>query len=120
LVVPGDYSDAGGHTAMNRLLDAKAEFTAVFAANDQSAYGAMLALHRRGLRVPQDVSIVGFDDLPTSSFIIPPLTTVHRSIHELGEAAAEAMIDLLAGRVPASKLSSATLAIRESTRSARL
>jgi LacI family transcriptional regulator len=119
LVVPGDYSDAGGHLAMNRLLDAKAEFTAVFAANDQTAYGAMLALHRRGLRVPQDVSIVGFDDLPTSSYIIPPLTTVHRSIHEVGEAAAEAMIDLLDGRVPVSKLSTATLAIRESTRSVR-
>ena len=119
LVAPGDYSDGGGHQAMTRLLDAKAEFTAVFAANDQSAYGAMLALHRRGLRVPHDISIVGFDDLPTSSYIIPPLTTVHRSINALGEAAAEAMIDLLDGRVPVSKLSSATLAIRESTRSVR-
>jgi LacI family transcriptional regulator len=119
LVVPGDYSDGGGHLAMNRLLDSKAEFTAVFAANDQMAYGGMLALHRRGLRVPQDVSIVGFDDLPTSSYIIPPLTTVHRSINELGEAAAEAMIDLLDGRVPVSKQSSATLAIRESTKPLR-
>jgi LacI family transcriptional regulator len=116
LVVAGDYSDGGGYQAMTRLLDSKAEFTSVFAANDQSAYGAMLALHRRGLRIPQDVSIVGFDDLPTSSFIIPPLTTVHRSINELGEAAAEAMIDLLDGRGPVSKLSTATLAIRESTR----
>ena len=69
--------------------------------------------------MPEDVAVVGFDDLPTSSYIIPPLTTVHRSINELGEAAAEAMIDLLEGRVPASKLSSATLAIRESTKPVR-
>jgi LacI family transcriptional regulator len=91
----------------------------VFAANDQTAYGAMLALHRRGLKVPQDVSLVGFDDLPTSSFTIPPLTTVHRSINEIGEGAAEAMIDLIEGRAPVAKASSATLAIRESTRPLR-
>jgi LacI family transcriptional regulator len=119
LVAEGDYTDAGGYQAMTRLLDAGAEFTAVFAANDQTAYGAMLALHRHGRRVPQDVSLVGFDDLPTSSFTIPPLTTVHRSINEIGECAAEAMIDLIEGRVPSAKVSSATLAIRESTRPLR-
>jgi LacI family transcriptional regulator len=119
LVVSGDYSDAGGYAAMNQLLDSGAKFTAVFAANDQSAYGAMLALHRKGLEVPRDVSVIGFDDVPTSSFMIPPLTTVHRSIKEIGGGAAEAMIDLVEGRVPAVKLPAATLAIRESTRSRR-
>jgi LacI family transcriptional regulator len=119
LVAPGDYSDAGGHAAMNQLLDSGAKFTAVFAANDQTAYGAMLALHRRGLKVPQDVSLVGFDDTPTSSFTIPPLTTVHRSIKAIGGGAAEAMIDLVEGRVPVAKVPSATLAIRESTRPLR-
>ena len=116
LVATGDYYDAGGYTAMNRLLNSKADFTAVFAANDQSAYGAMLALHRRGLAVPRDISLIGFDDLPSSSYTIPPLTTVHRSINEIGEGAAVAMIDLIEGRMPVMRLSSATLAIRESTR----
>ncbi len=101
---------------MNRLLDSGEKFPAVFAANDQSAYGAMLALHRRGLNVPRDISLIGFDDLPSSAFTIPPLTTVHRSIDEVGEGAAQAMIDLIEGRDPVVKLSSATLAIRESTR----
>lgn len=119
LVTTGDYSDAGGYAAMNRLLDAKADFTSVFAANDQTAYGAMLALHRRGHVVPRDVSIVGFDDLPTSSFTIPPLTTVHRGIAEIGEAAAEAMIDLIEGRAPRLRAASMTLAIRETTRPVR-
>jgi LacI family transcriptional regulator len=104
---------------MNQLLDSGAKFTAVFAANDQTAYGAMLALYRRGLKVPQDVSLVGFDDTPTSSFTIPPLTTVHRSIRAIGGGAAEAMIDLITGRVPVAKAPAATLAIRESTRPLR-
>ena len=119
LVAAGDYSDAGGYAAMNELLATGVDFTAVFAANDQSAYGAMLALHRAGLKVPKDVSLIGFDDLPTSSFTVPPLTTIHRSIHEIGQAAAEAIIDMIEGRPPAAKLSDATLAIRESTRPLR-
>jgi LacI family transcriptional regulator len=120
LVVQGDYTDAGGFRAMNDLLDSKVEFTALFAANDQTAYGAMLACHRRGYKIPGDISIVGFDDLPSSSFIIPPLTTVHRAINEIGERAAEAMIDLLEGRRPVSRVTHETLAIRESTRSIRV
>lgn len=119
LVVDGDYSDAGGYAAMTRLLDARVPFTAVFAANDQMAYGAMLALHRRGFVVPRDVSVVGFDDLPTSSFTVPPLTTVHRGIAEVGESAAQTVIDLLEGRAPRVREPAATLAIRESTRPLR-
>jgi LacI family transcriptional regulator len=119
LVAAGDYSEAGGHAAIHALLEARVEFTAVFAANDQTAHGAMLALHRRGLEVPQDVSVVGFDDLPISAFMIPPLTTVHRSIDEIGEGAAEAMIDLVERRAPRARISSPTLAIRESTRPLR-
>ncbi len=115
LVVAGDYTDAGGYAAMNRLLDTGESFTAVFAANDQSACGAMLALHRRGLEVPRDISVVGFDDLPSSSFTIPPLTTVHRSINEIAVTTAEAMVELIEGRTPAPRATPATLAIREST-----
>lgn len=119
LVTAGTYSDAGGQVAMTHLLDSGAQFTALFAANDQTAYGAMLALYRRGLRVPHDVSVVGYDDLPTSTFTIPPLTTVHRSISGIGECAAEAMIDLIEGRPATARVSDATLAIRESTRPLR-
>jgi LacI family transcriptional regulator len=119
LVAAGDYSELGGHAAITALLDSGVDFTAVFAANDQTAHGAMLALHRRGLKVPQDFSLVGFDDLPASAFMIPPLTTVHRSIDEIGDGAAEAMIDLIERRVPHAKVSSPTLAIRESTRPLR-
>jgi len=104
---------------MNELLDSRVEFTAVFAANDQTASGAMLALYRRGLKVPEDVSVVGFDDLAASAFTIPPLTTVHRSIDEIGEGAAEAIIDLIEQRTPRARVSSPKLAIRESTRPLR-
>ncbi len=119
LVAPGDYSEAGGHAAMTALLESGVEFTAVFAANDQSAYGAMLALHRRGMAVPKDVSVVGFDDLPSSAFTVPPLTTVHRSIDEIGEGAAEAVIDLIEQKTPKARVPAATLAIRESSRPLR-
>lgn len=119
LVVHGDYSENGGHKAMAELLDSRVDFTAVFAANDQTARGALLALHRRGLRVPDDVSVVGFDDLAGSAFTIPPLTTVHRSIDEIGECAAEAIVDLIERRAPRATVSAPTLAIRESTRALR-
>ena len=116
LVAAGNYTDAGGYEAINQLLDAGAKFTAVFTANDQTASGVLLALHRRGLRIPQDVSVVGFDDIPSSSFTIPPLTTVHRSTSEIGASAADAMLELIDGRTPVPNLAAATLAIRESTR----
>ena len=115
-VAHGDYTESGGHEAMGRLLDSGVEFTAVFAANDQTAWGAMLALHRRGLRVPDDVSVVGFDDLAGSAFTVPPVTTVHRSVEEIGDHAAEAIVDLVERRVPRAAMSAPTLAVRESTR----
>jgi LacI family transcriptional regulator len=119
LVVHGDYSETGGHAAIDHLLDSRIDFTAVFAANDQTAYGARLALHRRNLSVPGDVSLVGFDDLASSAYTIPPLTSVHRSIDEIGEGAAEAIVDLIERRTPTARVSPATLAIRESTRPMR-
>jgi len=79
LVVPGEYNEVSGLLAVNRLLEGQQLFTAIFAANDQMALGAALALHRRSLRVPEDISLVGFDDLPTSQYAIPPLSTVRRT-----------------------------------------
>ena len=78
LVVPGEYSEGSGLLAVNRLLEGRQQFTAIFAANDQMALGAALALLRRSLRVPDDISLVGFDDLPASLYAIPPLSTVHQ------------------------------------------
>jgi len=115
LMTVGDYQEAGGRQAIEQLLDAGRHFTAAFAANDQMAFGAALALHRRGLRVPQDVSLVGFDDLATASYSIPPLTTVHQPVLDLGRAAAAGMLALLAGRKPDTGLPPPQLVVREST-----
>ena len=117
LVAEGDYTAHGGLRGMNELLDAQAEFTAVFAANDETAYGAMLALHRRGIKVPQQVSVIGYDDLPASTFMIPPLTSVHRATAELGEHAAEAIIEMIEDRAVVKRETTPTLAVRDSTRS---
>jgi LacI family transcriptional regulator len=116
LVVASDYQEAGGFRAMNSLLDARVQFTAVITANDQMAYGARLALHRAGLRVPEDVSLIGFDDLPHSAFTLPPLTSVRQSVYEIGASAAKAMFNLLNKQNPPSKLVEAELVVRESTR----
>ncbi|MCP5270408.1 MAG: LacI family DNA-binding transcriptional regulator [Burkholderiaceae bacterium] len=118
LMTVGGYQEAGGRQAIEQLLDAGRHFSAVFAANDQMAFGAALALHRRGLRVPQDVSLVGFDDLATASYSIPPLTTVHQPVMDLGRAAATGMLALLAGRKPATGLPPPELVVRESTTAA--
>lgn len=116
LVVYGDYQESGGFRAMNDLLSNSAQFTAVIAANDQMAYGARLALHRAGLRVPEDVSLLGFDDLPHSAFTLPPLTSVRQSVYEIGTSAAKAMFDMLSKINPPSRLVEAELVVRESTR----
>lgn len=116
LVVPGLFHEESGLMAVERLIDSRERFTAIFAANDQMAFGANLALHRRGLRVPEDVSIVGFDDLAGATHCIPPLTTIHQAGLELGRCAAQALMDLLADRKPAVQLPEPRLIIRSSTR----
>jgi LacI family transcriptional regulator len=116
LVMPGDYTETGGLNAVNRLLDSRTTFTAIFAANDQTAIGAALGLYRRNVRVPDDVSLVGFDDLAPAKFAIPPLTTVRQSVYEIGYEAAAAMLDLLRGATPKVTLPRPQLVPRESTR----
>ena len=115
LIVHGDFSAVGGMLAMKQILDSRLDFTALFACNDQSAYGAALALYRQGMRVPDDVSVVGFDDLYDSRFTLPPLTTVNISIFEVGRAVATAIVDLVEGRPPSAKAPAAELVVREST-----
>lgn len=120
LVVPGDYLEVSGLLAVERLLQARQRFTAIFAANDQMALGAALGLQRHSLRVPDDVSVVGFDDLPASSYAIPPLSSVHQPAYELGRAAAAAMLQLLAGTKPDVQLPPPRLIARESSRLVRI
>ena len=114
-VVPGDFLERGGMDAAQRLIDSRIAFTALFCVNDQTAYGACLALHRNGLAVPGDVSVVGFDDLPSSSYRVPPLTTVRQSVRVLGERSAEAILQLLESERPRATLPQVELIVREST-----
>lgn len=116
LIVQGDFTEAGGMLAVNRLLDGHVPFTAIACSNDQTAIGALLALNRRNIRVPDDVSIIGFDDVAPARFSIPPLTSVHLSVYEAGAAAARSMLKLLRGEPTAQVLPEPRLAMRESTR----
>lgn len=97
LVQNGDFSTRGGRDAMQRLLKLKQRPTAVFAANDQSAFGAISVLQSAGLRIPEDMSVVGFDDVPSASQLHPALTTVRQPIAEMGRAAVNSLLGLVAG-----------------------
>jgi LacI family transcriptional regulator len=116
LVAQGDFTEAGGMMAVGRLLDGRVPFTAIACSNDQTAIGAMLALYRRNIRVPDDVSVIGFDDLQPARFSIPPLTSVHLSVYEAGETAARSILAMLCGAKPQHELPPPRLAMRESTR----
>jgi len=97
LLVKGDYTTHGGRGAAERLLALKKRPTAVFAANDQSAFGVMALLQERGVSIPEDISVVGFDDVPAASEMHPALTTVRQPIDELGRAAINALLARVAG-----------------------
>lgn len=89
LVAEGDWSAAGGERAMRQLLEEHPTLDAVFASNDQMALGALSAAHRLGRRVPQDLAVVGFDDIPESAYFYPSLTTVSRRNTESGHTATQ-------------------------------
>jgi LacI family transcriptional regulator len=116
LVAVGDWHEEGGLRATLQLLDSKAKFTALFCVNDQTAYGACLALYRNGLSVPGDVSVIGFDNLPSSAYRLPPLSSVGQSIGELGDLSAQAVLELITGRRPRFDPPPVELLIRESTK----
>ncbi len=94
-VVEGDFSEAGGEAIARRLVAEGASFDAIFAANDVMATGCLLALRGAGLRVPEDIAVAGFDDIPLARFV--GLTTVRVRIAELGEAAIARLVGLLDG-----------------------
>jgi LacI family transcriptional regulator len=96
LCVEGDFTEAGGYAAMQRLLPAQPD--AVFAASDVMALGALRALREAGRRVPDQVALVGFDDMPFAARTDPPLTTVRQPVHRTGQVAVETLIDLIEQR----------------------
>ena len=116
IVFQGDFLEYGGVLAMTRLLDSGKNFTAVFAANDQSAMGARLALYRRGIRVPEDVSLLGFDDIPVAAYLTPPLTTVRQPFYEIGLYLAATMLGMLGQDVGEVAIPSMELVIRETVK----
>ncbi|MFC4640397.1 LacI family DNA-binding transcriptional regulator [Deinococcus hohokamensis] len=91
-VLEGDWSAASGFGLTQELLAARTPFTGLLVGNDQMALGALWALHERGVSVPQDVSIVGFDDIPESRFFHPPLTTVRQDFGTLGALSLAALV----------------------------
>ena len=94
-IVQGDFSEQSGEAAIEALLKSGHEFDAVFAANDMMAIGALQALRQAGIRVPEDVAVVGFDDVPLARHL--GLTTVRVRIAELGERALDRLVSMLAG-----------------------
>jgi LacI family transcriptional regulator len=119
LLVRGDWSAASGYRATMSLLALDDLPTAIFAANDRMAYGALRALSERGLSVPHDVSVVGFDDLDGSDCTIPPLTTVRQDHAGLGAATMELLLEAMAGDPARSIDITPSLMVRVSTAQAR-
>lgn len=95
VVAEGDFSESSGFRATRELLAASPAPTAIFALNDAMAIGAMCAIRNQHLAVPDDVAVVGFDDIPMSRYVHPPLTTVHVDISALGARAATQLLSLL-------------------------
>jgi LacI family transcriptional regulator len=116
LVVEGDLHEASGLLAINRLIESQQQFSAVFAVNDQTAYGVRLSLYRKGIRVPDDISLIAFDDLPTSLYTTPPLTTICQPLYDMGRVATSALLGLINGTKVDVSLPALELVVRETTR----
>lgn len=114
-IAQGDYHRKSGYIAMQQLLGLSPLPEAVFAANDQMAIDAILAIRDRGLRVPEDIAVVGFDDIPLASYVVPSLTTVRQPAYELGYRAARAVLEALKeATVPTRVVLPTQLVIRQS------
>lgn len=118
LIQPGDYSRKTAAECARKLLSLPNPPTAIFAANDHSAIGAMEAAAEASVRIPADLSLVGFDNIPETAFTQPPLTTVSQSIEELGYVAAKILVNLIEGESLENSLHKVPtkLVIRESCR----
>lgn len=109
--VRGDWTSASGHLSVSELLEA----TAIFVANDQMALGALRALADAGRRVPDDVSVVGFDDVADAAEFRPPLTTVRQDFDALGRRAVAALVGAIEGGAPVAETVPASVVVRRST-----
>ncbi|GAB2955488.1 LacI family DNA-binding transcriptional regulator [Nonomuraea fastidiosa] len=114
-VLRGDWSARSGYQLGRRLAE-EPDLTAVFVANDQMALGVLRALREAGKRVPEDVSVAGFDDIPEAAYFWPPLTTVRQDFREVGRHAFHMLLDRMAGAEPESRrLVEPELVVRDST-----
>jgi LacI family repressor for deo operon, udp, cdd, tsx, nupC, and nupG len=114
-VARGDFSIESGEQAAEQLLVRADRPTAIFCFNDQMAIGAMDVLRRRGLSVPDDVSVVGFDDIPFARYTVPPLTTVAQPVREIGQETVRLLLAVVRGQSAASVILPHKLLVREST-----
>lgn len=115
-VLPGDFDEASGHRAGRELLAASPRPDAVFAANDMMALGCLFAFAQAGVRVPADIALAGFDDIPLARYVHPALTTIRVNIAELGARAARLLIAKVAGEATnESSVLMTELIVRESS-----
>jgi LacI family transcriptional regulator len=115
-VSDGRFTEAGGAVAAAAILDRHPDTTALFTGNDKMALGAMHYLSRRGLRVPQDVSVIGFDDLQHAAFVSPSLSTVHLPLYEVGVLACDKLVERVRGKIDrVAEVLPTHLILREST-----
>jgi LacI family repressor for deo operon, udp, cdd, tsx, nupC, and nupG len=119
-IVPGDFSVDSGHAAATALLAATPAPTAIFCFSDQMALGALAACRDLGIRVPDDLSIVGFDDLASSRYLTPPLTTIRQPMREIGERAVNLLLAIIErADVPLQQTLEFSLMVRGSTAAPR-
>ncbi|HVN53445.1 MAG TPA: LacI family DNA-binding transcriptional regulator [Anaerolineaceae bacterium] len=118
LIAEGSFTEASGYACMRHILESGEKIDAVFAASDMMAMGALRALRERGLCVPDDVGLVGFDDIQFAATSDPPLTTMRQPIPRQGAVAAETLIDMIEQKdlQPGHILLATELVIRSSTR----
>jgi LacI family transcriptional regulator len=115
LVETGWFSASGARTAVRNMLAKNVPFDAILASDDESASGAMMELREAGLRIPEDVAVVGFDDISLAEHLTPPLTTVHSPVQQAGFTAADLLIQLIKGQsVSFENLLATRLVIRNS------
>jgi LacI family transcriptional regulator len=120
MVRDGQFTEIGGAEACRQLLRDHPEMTAILAMSDKMAIGAMSYLQRQGLKVPGDISVVGFDDLPHAAFVQPALTTIHLPLYDVGRRACIRLIDRVEGKRSRVRETLDThLVIRDSTSIAR-
>lgn len=117
LTIEGDFSVESGMRALDLLLARGERFTAVFCSNDEMAFGAIRAIRARGKRVPEDISVVGFDDIRFARYFDPPLTTVAQPMSDLGREAMSMLIEILTGDdvPPRKRILPTQLVVRGST-----